>query len=155
MKRMTSKDLLVQSFHGLADQKPVDQITVQIITSNCGYSPAAFYRQFRDKYDLIAWDYQSHCSAMMRRIGTAEGSAREMAMLEGIAYLLEQKDYLCNLLKHSGGQDSFRSYMAEVNKHLLAETVCSQIGKKAFLNNWMYASKCSPMEPPSCSVSDS
>ena len=34
--------------------KNVDnKITIQDIVDNCGYSPATFYRNFRDKYDLI------------------------------------------------------------------------------------------------------
>ena len=27
------------------------------IVNNCGYSSATFYRQYKDKYDLIAWAY--------------------------------------------------------------------------------------------------
>ncbi|MBE5925322.1 MAG: TetR/AcrR family transcriptional regulator [Lachnospiraceae bacterium] len=30
-------------------------IFIKVITENCGYSSATFYRQFKDKYDLIAW----------------------------------------------------------------------------------------------------
>ena len=49
MKRKTAKELLAESFRELAEQKSVDKITVREIAENCGYSPATFYRQFRDK----------------------------------------------------------------------------------------------------------
>jgi len=57
VKRKTAKELLAESFRELAQERDIDRITVQDIAKNCGYSIATFYRQFRDKYDLIAWDY--------------------------------------------------------------------------------------------------
>ena len=57
MKRKTAKEILSDSFRELAETKSVDKITVRDITENCGYSPATFYRQFKDKYDLVEWIY--------------------------------------------------------------------------------------------------
>ncbi len=54
MRRKTAKELLAESFFELSKSKNVDKITVQDIVENCGYSPATFYRNFKDKYDLIA-----------------------------------------------------------------------------------------------------
>ena len=70
MKRKTAKELLAESFRELAQERDIDRITVQDIAKNCGYSIATFYRQFRDKYDLIAWDYAQQIEGVMRRIGT-------------------------------------------------------------------------------------
>ncbi|MBQ8973356.1 MAG: TetR/AcrR family transcriptional regulator, partial [Clostridia bacterium] len=55
MKRKTAKDILADSFREIAQNKPVDKITIREIAQNCGYSSATFYRQFKDKYDLIVW----------------------------------------------------------------------------------------------------
>lgn len=44
MKRKTTKEILAESFHELAELKPIDKITIQDIVDNCGYSPATFYR---------------------------------------------------------------------------------------------------------------
>ena len=68
MKRKTARDILAESFRELAAGKNVEKITVKEITGNCGYSPATFYRQFRDKYDLIAWDYSQSVSQIMSRL---------------------------------------------------------------------------------------
>ena len=57
MKRKTTKEILAESFRELAENRPVDKITIQEIVDNCDYSPATFYRHFKDKYDMIAWDY--------------------------------------------------------------------------------------------------
>jgi ComF family protein len=55
VKRKTAREILADSLRELAAQMSVDRITVKAIAENCGYSQATFYRQFRDKYDLIAW----------------------------------------------------------------------------------------------------
>ncbi|MBQ7669567.1 MAG: TetR family transcriptional regulator, partial [Clostridia bacterium] len=49
--------MLAQAFREVAESKNIDKITIQDIVDNCGYSPATFYRNFKDKYDLIAWDH--------------------------------------------------------------------------------------------------
>lgn len=72
MRRKTSKEILAESFRELADIKPIDKITIKDIVDNCGYSPATFYRQFKDKYDLIAWDYAKEIGRIMGDIGGEE-----------------------------------------------------------------------------------
>ena len=57
IQRKTAKELMADSFKELAHKKNIEKITVKDVVENCGYSPATFYRHFRDKYDLIAWDY--------------------------------------------------------------------------------------------------
>ena len=74
MKRKTSKEILAESFREVAERKNIDKITVKDITENCGYSPATFYRQFRDKYDLIAWDYTRELKNILSKM---DGSKAE------------------------------------------------------------------------------
>ncbi len=57
MKRKTAKEILTASFQELAAEKSIDKIKIQEIVDNCGYSPATFYRNYKDKYDLIAWEH--------------------------------------------------------------------------------------------------
>lgn len=57
ISRKTTRELLGESLHELAENKPVDKITVREIVENCGMSSATFYRYFHDKYELIAWIY--------------------------------------------------------------------------------------------------
>ncbi len=70
MKRKTAKEILAESFREIAGIKPINRITVKDITDNCGYSPATFYRHFKDKYDLIAYDYVARTEEIISRIGT-------------------------------------------------------------------------------------
>lgn len=43
MKRKTSREILVDSFHELAEKKPVNQIAIREIAGNCRYSPALIH----------------------------------------------------------------------------------------------------------------
>ncbi len=52
MKRKTTKEILAESFRELAENHPVNKITIQEIVDNCGFSPATFYRHFRDNDHL-------------------------------------------------------------------------------------------------------
>ena len=130
MRRKTTKELLAESFRELAAAKPIDKITVKDITENCGYSVATFYRQFRDKYDLIAWDYTRRIEKIMAQVGEREASWRQ-TLIDGAAYFAEQKEYLANLFLHTGGMDSFIGYMREINFDSLKSAVLRMAGLSA------------------------
>lgn len=114
MKRKTAKEILADSFRELAETKTIDKITVKDIVANCGYSQATFYRQFRDKYDLIAWDYAQGVSVIMNKIGQ-DGYTWKQTLIDGANGFEAYRDYLSNLLQHTEGFDSFIRYMSESN----------------------------------------
>lgn len=53
MRRKPAKEILAESFRELAETIPIDKITIKDIVYNHDYSPATFYRYFKDKYDQI------------------------------------------------------------------------------------------------------
>lgn len=114
MKRKTTREILAESFRELAEKKNIDRITIKDITDNCGYSPATFYRQFSDKYDLIAWDYSQRIASIMDRVGR-DGYVWKQTLIDAARVFLEEKTYLANLLMHTEGHDSFIRYMADIN----------------------------------------
>jgi AcrR family transcriptional regulator len=129
MKRKTAKDILADSFRELAQKKKIDKITIKDIAANGGYSPATFYRQFKDKYDLIAWDYARGVEEIMNRIGSEGYSWRE-TLIDGANYYQERKEYLTNLLLHTSGLDSFVHHMTEINYCYLKKHVMRAIGEE-------------------------
>ena len=100
MRRKTARELLADSFRELAQARAIDKITVQDIVKNCGYSTATFYRQFKDKYDLIAWDYSRRLSDLMHRLDGKGYGWKDISM-DGAGFYAQQKDYLANLLLHT------------------------------------------------------
>ena len=128
MKRKTAKEILSESFRELAENKSIDKITVKEITDNCGYSSATFYRQFKDKYDLIAWDYTQGIAEFMNQIGK-EGYTWKQTLIDGANSLRKEKDYLTNLLLHTSGHDSFIFYMIEINYNALKNHILKVSGE--------------------------
>ena len=122
MKRKTAKEILAESFREVAERKSIDRITVRDVTENCGYSPAAFYRQFKDKYDLIAWDYTRELKAILSGM---DGSKTEFQKaLHGFAqFFHDGKTYLANLFLHTGGLESFLAYMQELHYQSVKDIV--------------------------------
>ena len=129
MKRKTTKEILAGSFQELAQDKPVDKITIQDITDNCDYSPATFYRYFHDKYDLIAWDYVHKISAIMDKVGINEYQWKD-TLKEGMDYFFKNKKYIQNLLKHTQGHGAFVYYMSQTNINQLSKCYLKLSGKK-------------------------
>lgn len=54
MQNMT-KNALKASLEKLLAKKPLDKITINDLTSDCGISRMTFYYHFKDIYDLVEW----------------------------------------------------------------------------------------------------
>ncbi len=128
MKRKTTKEILAESFRELAAVKSIDRITIREIVNNCEYSPATFYRHFKDKYDLIAWDYAQRTAEITGRIN-GDYSWTQI-LLDGAKHYEEERDYLTNLLLHTSGHDSFIQYMAESNYRVFTKHMLSTLNQK-------------------------
>ncbi len=114
MKRKTSKEILADSFRELSEKMPIDKITVREIAENCGYSAATFYRQFKDKYDLIAWDYARDFEKILEPLSRSRAMWRR-TVIDGAVYYNDHRAYIANLLLHTSGYDSFLLYMSEMH----------------------------------------
>ncbi len=122
MKRKTTKEILAESFRELSKKKSVEKITIQEIVDNCDFSPATFYRHFRDKYDLMAWDYTHDTSAIMKQIDDKE-YFWEQTLTDAAEYYDTHREYLKNLLTNTSGYNAFVRNMAEINVELLKNEV--------------------------------
>ena len=128
MKRKTAREILAESFRELAGSKPVDKITVPHIIENCGYSKTTFYRLFRDKYDLMAWDYAQKLQAIVGQTEREDYPWKQI--LWDVAFLYnEQKEYLRNLLLHTGGYASFSRHMKQLHIESLTKCVLDASGR--------------------------
>ncbi len=124
MKRKTAKELLAESLMELAQKTNIEKITIQDIVDNCGYSPATFYRNFQDKYDLVGWYHAEQMGRIMEHMGQ-DGYTWEDAYADSTKYYEENKKALANLVEHTSGMDSFVRNMTDINvdvyKNYLAE----------------------------------
>jgi AcrR family transcriptional regulator len=129
MKRKTAEEILAESFREIAENKPVDKITVPDIVENCGYSKTTFYRLFKDKYDLMAWDYAKRVREIMAKTGKDDYEWKT-TLLEGALLFHGQRDYLKNLLLHTNGYESFLRYMKQLHFESLSKCVLDASGMK-------------------------
>ena len=120
--RKTAKEILADSFRELSGKKTIDKITIREIVENCGYSTATFYRQFRDKYDLIAWAYSRDLERIMDRTDDT-GTSWQQTLTDGARYYTEHREYLANLLLHTSGYDAFILHMIEINFRSLTKRI--------------------------------
>ena len=64
---------------------PVDRITVKDIAEGCGLTRQTFYRNFKDKYDLINWYFDKLVQQSLGQIETGsrvrESLARKLAFI--------------------------------------------------------------------------
>ena len=135
MKRKTTKELLAESFLELAENKRIDKITITEIAQNCGMSQPTFYNHFKDKYDLIVWIYVSSSNIIMSKIGK-DGYQWRDTLFDAARQFLDNRDFVLNALKHTGGKDSFVENLrrinidlltAEVRKRLVGETIPDEL----------------------------
>lgn len=106
IRRKTTKDILGESVHELAQQKSVNKISVKEITDNCGLSTTTFYHHFRDKYELIAWMYNYQMEDIF--LDFYEGTESwHQALLDMVTILDQDRSFYKNALKNTEGPDSF------------------------------------------------
>ena len=122
MRRRTSKEILAESFRELTKRKPAGRITVIDIAENCGYSTTTFYRHFKDKYDLMAWEYTCRVEKIMDEYSGDE-SEWLLVCLNTAKFFDEEKDYLSNLLLHTNGYDSFVFNMKKIHFDIVSRWI--------------------------------
>jgi AcrR family transcriptional regulator len=134
MKRKTAKEILAESFREVAETKSIDKITIRDIVDNCGYSPATFYRQFSDKYDLIAWDYVDRTKVIIDKVGVNAYQWKH-TWADAVKFYSENREYILNLLKNTAGHDAFVRYLSEANIRHLTRCVLKLNGRKELDND--------------------
>ena len=86
----TTKRALEASLKKLLLQKPLNKITINDITEDCGVNRMTFYYHFKDKFDLVNWiydvEYLSHVQIGENLIGWG-------SVLHLCDYFYENKDF--------------------------------------------------------------
>ncbi|OON85167.1 hypothetical protein BXO88_13480, partial [Oribacterium sp. C9] len=135
-----NQEILTASFQELAAVKSIDKITIQDIVDNCGYSPATFYRHFKDKYDLIAWEHTRAVAAIMDQTSSNDYKWKQ-TLYDAACLYKNNKEYLVNLLQNTSGHDSFLRYMTEINYAALEKYILSVNGNKKLTHEEMMYAK--------------
>ena len=104
--RKSTKEILAESLQELAFTKSVEKITIKEITQNCGVTATTFYNHFADKYELLAWIYNSSIEPYFKKVGKT--AYWNECIYQSSYILLNNQAFYRNALKNTTGQTSFR-----------------------------------------------
>ena len=94
-----TKLLLAESIKELMKTIPLDKITVKEIVSRCGTTRQTFYRNFKDKYDLVNWYFDRIVKKTIEQMGISL-TLRE-ALVKKFEYVKEDKHFFTSALSSS------------------------------------------------------
>ena len=116
----TTKLALEASLKKLMLHKPLDKITINDLTTDCGISRMSFYYHFKDIYDLVEWV----CVEDGRR--ALQDKKTYDTWQEGLCQIfeavLENKPFILNVYR-SVSKDKIESYLYKLTYELIANVV--------------------------------
>ncbi len=94
-----SKYKMAGSIKALMERMPLDRITVTHIVAECGLTRQTFYRNFKDKYDLVNWYFERLVEKSFEEMGVSlslkEGLTRKFQFIQE-----EQVFFACAFRSH-------------------------------------------------------
>lgn len=122
MSNMT-KCALEASLKKLLLQKPLDKVTINDLTSDCGISRMAFYYHFKDIYDLVEWVCLEEATRAL------EGKKTYDSWQEGLQQIfevvLENKPFIINVYR-SISREQIENYLYRLTYELIMDVVEEQ-----------------------------
>ena len=125
MSKSTTKIAIAYAFKDLLSEKPINKITINDITEDCGVNRATFYYHFKDIYDLIEWS----CEEDSRKAanGNTTYDTWEQGFLNIFQAVEENKPFILNVYRHVS-QEQIIQYLYRVVYQLIINVVeeCAQ-----------------------------
>lgn len=115
-----TKHALEASLKRLLLQKPLNKITINDITEDCGVNRMTFYYHFKDIYDLVEWS----CVEDARRAlaGKKTYDTWQEGFLQIFQAVQDNRPFIMNVY-HSVNREQVETYLYEVTYHLLIGVV--------------------------------
>ena len=93
----TTKRALEASLKKLLLEKPLNKITINDITEDCGVNRMTFYYHFKDIYDLVEWSCQEDASRALAGKKTYE--TWQQGFLQILQAVLDNKPFILNVYR--------------------------------------------------------
>ena len=119
----TTKLALEASLKKLLLKKPVDKITINDLTEDCGISRMAFYYHFKDIYDLVEWSCEEDASRALAGKKTYE--TWQQGLLQIFEAVQENKPFILNVYR-SVSREQVENYLYKLTYDLLEGVVEEQ-----------------------------
>lgn len=116
----TTKRALEASLKNLLLRKPLDKITINDITEDCGISRMTFYYHFKDIYDLVEWSCVEDASKALQ--GQKTYDTWQQGFLQIFDLVLANKPFIMNVY-HSVSREQVELYLYRLTYDLLIGVV--------------------------------
>ncbi|MCI9191466.1 MAG: TetR family transcriptional regulator [Lachnospiraceae bacterium] len=116
----TTKPALEASLKKLLRQKPLDKITINDLTTDCGISRMSFYYHFKDIYDLVEWVCVEDGRRALQDKRTCD--TWQEGLFQVFEAVLENKPFILNVYR-SVGREKIESYLYKLTYRLIADVV--------------------------------
>ena len=134
-----TKHALAESLKKLLLKKPLNKITINDLTTDCGISRMAFYYHFKDIYDLVEWSCQEDAAKALAGKKTYETWQQGFEQI--FEAVLANKPFIMNVY-HSVSREQVENYLYKLTYDLLEGVVEEQAAgmsvrpeDKAFIAN--------------------
>lgn len=91
-----TKLVFADSIKDLMVHTPLDRITVTQVVENCSATRQTFYRNFKDKYDLVNWYFDRIVQNTIRQMGVSL-TLRE-ALVKKFEYMIQDRCFFISAL---------------------------------------------------------
>ena len=104
-------------------QKPLNKITINDLTTDCGISRMAFYYHFRDIYDLVEWACLEESTKALQGKKTYE--TWQEGLLQIFEAIYENKPFIINAY-HAVSREQIENYLFQLTHDLIMGVVLEQ-----------------------------
>lgn len=116
----TTKYALEASLKRLLLHKPLDKITIQDLTTDCGISRMSFYYHFKDIYDLVEWSCIEDGRKALQ--GKKTYDTWQEGMLQIFEVVTENRQFIMNVYR-AVERSKIERYLYELTYRLIADVV--------------------------------
>lgn len=115
-----TKRALESSLKNMLLKKPLDKITINDITDDCGMNRMTFYYHFKDIYDLVEWSCEEYASRALN--GKKTYDTWQQGLLQIFNAVLDNKPFIMNVYR-SVRREQVEVYLYKVTYKLLIDVV--------------------------------
>lgn len=119
----TTKLALEASLKKLLLHKPIDKITINDLTSDCGISRMSFYYHFKDIYDLVEWACVEDGKRALKDKKTYDTWQEGLQQI--FEAVLENKPFILNVY-NSVSRKKIENYLYKLTYGLIADVIAEK-----------------------------
>ena len=121
-----TKRALEASLKNLLLQKPLNKITINDITEDCGINRMTFYYHFKDIYDLVEWACLEDATKALEGKKTAD--TWQQGFLQIFYAVRKNKPFIMNVY-HCVSREQVEKYLQPLVDHLLLDIIQEKSGE--------------------------